>query len=375
MKAAAARTARLARRQLIAAVQRRRDVAALRRQVPRPRVPLGVADRGGVSHGPHIGVVTVAPWHDSLGDVATERATIDHLGGRGVPTRQVLPSASPAGPGPSPAALVVGGGDLLTCPSDPVWRSALDRYCIPGRHLLNAVGLDPDRVLDRDRYAHLADYRLLSCRDEPGAEFIAEVTGRDVSLVPCPATLVAPAEFAVLGQLPGYEEVGRLRPGGFAVVHRHPAMEVAVAALRSQMPVVTVDMQRWRRYPLIGEDVALPSHDPCVAMALVAEAAVVVTISLHLAIFAIGSGTPLAVLDQGDPQGKKVKRYLERAGAGVVVTHDRRELFGVADAHAALVKDVGAAERERARAHLAAIVSASREALGEAEGAGHGGAP
>lgn len=299
---------------------------------------------------PPVGLLTAGVWHDSIGDVATAQATVDGLALRGIPVRQ-LPWPGDARPSET---LVIGGGGLLTRPVNRAWDAMLD-YRVRGPHVLNAVGINVDSADDEDDLSYLREYRLVSVRDEVGAEALARFVD-DVSIVPCPATLVPSMPFSELVRLPDFSSLSELEPSGYAVVHRHPSLERVPASL--EMPTVVVDMQAWIGRPWCGGGLSVPTRSPTVAMTLVRHARCVFGLSLHLAIFALASGVPFSYLDLRDRQGRKVTRYLVRAGIDSTRCTEWQDLPAAATDNADAIRRVGALERVRAEAHLDAIATA-----------------
>lgn len=219
--------------------------------------------------------------------------------------------------------LVVGGGDLLSDDPAGPWKAIKPWFRPRGRHVLNAVGVDPAAV-DRLDLSYLSEYRMVTVRDDLASlgNLVARVD--NVRSVPCPATLVEPLPWEVLCSLPEHGPYLRgLEPGGYVVVHRHQRLHrAAVAVLRRRLPVLVVDVQHHRRQPWVlpGCRVVPVTHSPAVVMTLVANAMAVLTVSLHLAVFALGTGAPFAVRDHPGYQLGKIHRYLARAGIEEAIT-------------------------------------------------------
>jgi hypothetical protein len=251
-----------------------------------------------------VGVLTAAPWHDSLGDIAASDATGAGLARRRVPAYPVAVGA------PGPDHLVIGGGDLLYGGTQEPWASLLARFRVPGPHVLNAVGVDPATVHAID-WTFTRDYLLVSVRDDEIAHEVSRhVDG--IRSVPCPATLIDPLPWDLAVSLPGYPGLSDLAPGGYVVVHRHPAVERLASSIEG--PVVVVDMQAWASHPWRVGGLQVRTHSPGLVATIISNARAVVAHSLHIAILAIGRATPFSVVDTGDRQSDKVRRYLRRAG-------------------------------------------------------------
>jgi Polysaccharide pyruvyl transferase len=295
-----------------------------------------------------IGVLTAAPWHNSIGDIATEEATLFHLAHAGV-------AAAPVSVGGTDVeCLVIGGGDIIEHDhghghGEP-WSDLLAHFRQPGRHVLNAVGVEPD-IIDLVDWSFASDYRLVTVRDLVAADRLAEHLP-SVRARPCPATLLEPLPLDFVTGMPGYEplrELGR----DYVVVHRHPAVaKVARRVHGRDTPTVAVDPQAWRQYPWRGPALQLPW------LAVVAGARAVVTYSLHLAIFALSQSVPFAVVDLGadDGQSNKVRRYLARAGLEDAMNPLGDDPLRRAESLRARVAEVSSAERAEATAHLDDVV-------------------
>lgn len=302
-----------------------------------------------------IGVLTVAPWHNSLGDIASSEATVTHLVDAGFAARPVIC------PGDGdPAHLVIGGGDLLGGTSR--WRAIKRRFEVPGPHVLNAVGVDLASIDDID-WAFTADYRLVTVRDDDTAAALRPRLPA-VRAVPCPATLIEPLPWEQLIALPGYRALRGLEPGAYVLVHRHPQLRRAARQLGRDagLPLVVVDVQAHAQHPWGRAGLVMaPTHSPRVMVTLVRHARLVVSCSLHLCIFAIGQDVPFAMLYRDGYQAEKIRRYLARAGVEDACCEDRRRLVDVAQGLESRVAAVGESERALALAHLDAVDAALRD--------------
>jgi hypothetical protein len=105
---------------------------------------------------------------------------------------------------------------------------------------------------------------------------------------------------------------------GYVVVHRNPVTAPVALWLRARrVPIVVVDVQPFKAMSWRWGGITVPmTFDTSILGGLVASAVGVVSFSLHLAIFAIATGTPVAVADTGDHRSRKMLRYLARAGIG-----------------------------------------------------------
>ena len=294
-------------------------------------------------------VSTVAPFHNSIGDLSTAQVTQEYLARRGRPSylTSFWDHDHPH--------VVLGGGEIVGAPTRGAWTDVKPAFLPHGEHVLNAVGVQPD-VLRLD-LGMLSDYRYVAVRDHEGAEVLAEGAGIAPAVVPCPATLQPGIPLAVLAALPRFERLARLVPGTYVVVHRHPTLNRAARRLaRSGHPVVVVDMQAHARHRWYPTGLVLPwTHSPLVVQGLVDSALAVLTSSLHLAIFAIGAGKPFAAIDTGDAQSDKVRRYLRRAGLEDAMSRapDLEMALGLRDRVAA----ASLVERRAATAHLERVLA------------------
>ena len=299
-------------------------------------------------------VATVAPWHSSVGDWATGEVTQRELARRQVPS-VVHQGPIEARPG---RTYVIGGGDLFSAKADR-WRDAKAAFRVPGRHVANAVGLDLSSVPSID-WSFAADYPLFTVRDHESAAALADLVPA-VRAVPCPATLIEGAPLEWITQRVGFEALRPLCPGGYVVVHRHPMMAPVALWLRSRrVPVVVVDVQPFKALSWRWGGITVPmTFDTSVIGGLVANAMGVVSFSLHLAIFAIGAGTPFAVADGADYQTRKMRRYLARAGVEdrVVRRRDVRRLAAMAIDRSG-IDACSARERGAANEHLDEVARA-----------------
>ncbi len=255
-------------------------------------------------------VCTVAPFHNSVGDQSTAEVTQMWLTRLGAPS--YLTSFWNCEETATPT--VIGGGDLLGRPLAGPWASIKPAFLPRGPNLTNAVGIDL-ATFDDDCAEVMQDYRYISVRDRESVELLSD-KGLSASATPCPATLQDGPEFKVLLSLPRLGALSELKEKGYYVLHKHPRLEqVANDLRRSKTPFVVVDMQGHAEHSWYGGGIVLDSvHSPSVIRSLVASSAGVFTVSLHLAVFAVGAGVPFAVSRGDSYQADKTLRYLRRAG-------------------------------------------------------------
>lgn len=299
-----------------------------------------------------VGVLTVAPFHNSLGDISTADVTQRWLSLSGIPADHTSfwePS--------SRRLLVVGGGELVGAPKHGPWHTIKPMMLPHGPHALNAVGIDL-RSFETSDIEKLAQYRYVSVRDTAAAERLTDA-GIDVRAVPCPASLQPYLPLEVVKQLPKYQCLRGLERDEYVVVHRHPSLSKTARSLqRAGARVVVVDMQAHARHPWpAGVGVEVPATHSAIAIkGIVQAASLVLTSSLHLAIFALSEGQAFACIDTADHQADKVRRYLERAGIEEAMS-DPPELVHTAGMVAKRSAGVGALERARAADHLDSLAA------------------
>jgi hypothetical protein len=295
-------------------------------------------------------VSTVAPFHNSIGDLSTAQVTQEYLARRGRPSylTSFWDHDHPH--------VVLGGGEIVGAPASGAWTDVKPSFLPRGEHVLNAVGVQRD-VLRLD-LGMLRDYRYVAVRDPVGAQILAEGARIEPAVVPCPATLQPGIPLAVLAVLPRFERLARLVAGDYIVVHRHPSLiRAALRLARSGHQVVVVDMQAHARHRWFPTGLVLPwTHSPMVVQGLVDSAQAVLTSSLHLAIFAIGAGKPFAAIDTRNPQSDKVRRYLRRAGLEEAMGPDVTLEMALAMRDRVAVAAI--AERAAATAHLERVLAA-----------------
>lgn len=294
-------------------------------------------------------VSTVAPFHNSIGDLSTAQVTQEYLARRGRPSylTSFWDHEHPH--------VVLGGGEIVGAPSSGAWTDVKPAFLPCGEHVLNAVGVQRD-VLRLD-LGMLEAYRYVAVRDPVGAEILAEGARIEPAVVPCPATLQPGIPLTVLAALPRFERLARLVAGEYVVVHRHPSLIPAALRLaRAGHPVVVVDMQAHARHRWFPTGLVVPwTHSPMVIQGLVDAAQAVLTSSLHLAIFAIGAGKPFAAIDTRNAQSDKVRRYLRRAGLEDAM--GREVDLDMALAMRERVAAASIAERAAATAHLERVLA------------------
>jgi hypothetical protein len=313
----------------------------------------GPADEFEEPRSPAVPVSTVAPFHNSIGDISTAIVTQQYLSTHGIP------SYSTSFWDTRHPTIVIGGGEIIGFPKVSAWRHVRAHFLPEGRHALNAVGFD--LKTDPAPLSLIANYKYVSVRDHD----IAAVFRRycdDVAVVPCPATLQQGIPLALAQSIPRYEILNGLEPGGYIVIHRHPTLVQLAAKLRRQgHKLVVVDMQAHAQHPWKARDIVIPAiHSPEVVKGLVDSASAVLTASLHLAIFAISAGKPFAAVENGTSQSDKVRRYLERAGINDVMGGVDSDLLELAMRAKDRVIEVSASERAATQQHLRAMTEAVR---------------
>lgn len=241
----------------------------------------------------------------SVGDIAIAMATTQSLVTRGVAVyetcRKPVLSQKPT--------LVIGGGHIL--PQERGCRNGLyDQFLVKGKHILNSVGVRVHE-LQNHSWEYLENYRYLSVRDVPSFESIRKhVPAKEIYLTPCPATLLKPMEFEEMVKLPDFEWLEQEQ--NYVLIHPVDNLRLMrnipgdAIAIETQPWLQRVSNSRWRSVPY--------THSPEVLASVVSRASMVITRSLHLAIFAISNGIPFCchTLKQ-DAQTEKLKSYFQRA--------------------------------------------------------------
>ncbi|MFV0445680.1 MAG: polysaccharide pyruvyl transferase family protein [Planctomycetaceae bacterium] len=247
-------------------------------------------------------------WASNAGDVATALCTANGLAARGIPVCRV--------PRERGNLTIVGGGDLLTPGSltSPLYRD-LKSPCI-----YNAVGGDPAAVAAVGGRASLATAIGLSVRD---SQLAAALGGEGARVAPCPATLIDPLQWDIACSVPRWGALNQYTTKKFIVVHARPECFGVANGAAEHVVAMESAPYTWTRWEAQGW--LLPwTHAPELLASVIAKASAVVTLSLHMSIFALAVGTPFCVLDAGTPQTEKCRRYWERAGFGEVMYRGRR---------------------------------------------------
>lgn len=251
-----------------------------------------------------VNLATTGAQVTSVGDIAIALATSQALASRGVVVHET------SGPFNPNQKTVVGGGHILG--ADPKAKNGMfNPFRIPGSHLLNAVGIRVHEPITLG-FTYLKDYRYLSVRDGVSKTVIERSLNksRDIHLVPDPAMLIKPTPLKIVSRLP---ELGwLLNEKDYVCVH---AVDTIVDMKNIPSSAISVETQpwlqrgfcyRWRSVPRI--------HSPEIISSVVSRASMVVTRSLHLAIFALTNGIPFCCVVYGrDPQSEKLRNYFLRA--------------------------------------------------------------
>jgi hypothetical protein len=181
-------------------------------------------------------------------------------------------------------ALLIGGGELIRAPGHPFY----DAFRVPGRHLLNAVG-----VLDGSQTDYLKDYRLVTARTEADRQRLG--TG---SVSPCPTVLLG----TILSPSTPSPEI----PGGAIGLHlSYPLHAEAVKLIpflrqKASRPIVLLPLTHYNEdfYLLDVLGKSLPGSTrlerllPAEAFRIIGKLSALVTTSLHAMLFAYVQGIP-----------------------------------------------------------------------------------
>ncbi|RYE73104.1 MAG: polysaccharide pyruvyl transferase family protein [Oxalobacteraceae bacterium] len=303
-----------------------------------------------------IPVSTVAPFHNSIGDISTGQVTQNFLSIDGIP------SYSTSFWDTNHKTIVIGGGEIIGFPARGAWSKLKPLFLPNGNHILNAIGFDIGTGTETD-LGVLGDYKYVSVRDHLIAEqFHKYAPG--LAVVPCPATLQYGIPLPLIKALPRFEFLRPLEEDNYIVVHRHPKMEPIAKRLRKLgHRLVIVDMQAHAKHPWRNSnDFIVPPglHSPELIQGLVNSAHAIVTVSLHLAIFSIGANKPFAAVSDATAQSAKVKRYLTRAGIESVLAKKDDDLFSLALENRFKLSAVSASEKAKTLQHLQNVAKAAR---------------
>jgi len=318
------------------------------------------------SFGPHssfgttlteaIPVSTVAPFHNSIGDISTGQVTQNFLAAAGIP------SYSTSFWDTDHKTIVIGGGEIIGFPSRGAWSKLKPLFLPRGNHILNAIGFDIGTGNETD-LGVLREYKYVSVRDN----LIAEQFGKyspNLAVVPCPATLQYGIPLTLIKALPRFEFLRPLEENNYIIVHRHPKMEPVAKRLRQLgHRLVIVDMQAHAKHPWrSSSDLIVPTglHSPELIQGLVNSAFAVVTVSLHLAIFSIGANKPFAAVADETAQSAKVRRYLTRAGIDAVLADKQADLLSLALENRSNISSASVREKAKTLQHLQHVAKAAR---------------
>jgi hypothetical protein len=322
-----------------------------------PQVPsFGPHSTFGMSEQEAIPVSTVAPFHNSIGDISTGQVTQNYLAANGIP------SYSTSFWDKDHKTIVIGGGEIIGFPTVSAWSKLKPLFLPRGNHILNAIGFDIGTGTDAD-LGVLADYKYVSVRDDLIAERFRKYS-TNLAVVPCPATLQYGIPLSLIKALPRFEFLRPLEENNYIVVHRHPNMEAIAKRLRKMgYRLVVVDMQAHAKHPWSNaNDFIVPTglHSPELIQGLVNSAFAIVTVSLHLAIFSIGANKPFAAVSDETKQSAKVRRYLARAGIDAVMADKQDDLLSLALQYRSDLSAASASEKAKTLRHLQDVAAAAR---------------
>jgi glycosyltransferase involved in cell wall biosynthesis len=183
------------------------------------------------------------------------------------------------------ATLIIGGGELIRSPGDPFY----DVFRVPGRHILNTVG-----VLDGVNTRYLDEYRLVSVRSQADCERL----GRG-QVVPCLTLLfgdyLAPAQplpdipQGAIGINLNYTAQGDLAPFIDWLRRSAPGPIVWLSATHYNAD----DLLLRELAAAVPHSILLPKLSPDDIFRVIGKLSILVSSSYHAGLFAYAQGVPL----------------------------------------------------------------------------------
>lgn len=253
------------------------------------------------------------------------------------------------------AALVIGGGELFRAPDHPFF----DAYRVPGRHILNSVG-----VLSGEDTGYLREYRHVAVRSQSDKDLIG--FGQ---VVPCPTLLYA-------DYLPSGEPPITLPEGAIGVqVHTSSIKDTwqFIRWLRERQPgpVFFLPIMHYAHDTELMNIIAryvpgaqvLPVMSPDDVFRTIGQFRFLISSSLHATYFAYTQGVPFVAWTGP----KKLRAFLSERELLACGFANEQELFVKFDA--ALAWDGFSPHQEQdritCRDSVSAIVDHARQALAE----------
>ena len=284
-------------------------------------------------------LITVAPWHDSIGDAAIEQATITAFAEQNIAliSRACILNKN--------RAAIFGGGRVLSPKTKDVLKNdrfamALQQFQIPGPHIINAA-----EATHGGDYSYLSDYLHVSVRDQHSFNMVKDFC--NPILAPCTAAMMTDQYGSLLRRMPGYGWLDRQLDEPYIIVDCDLPIE-------SELKIVRVDTRYWAERPC-KSDIVNPFRRPEVLCTLLEYAEAALCSSLHLSILAAAQKCPFVIHDE--TQQTKRTRYWKRAGVAdkvCCVTFD--EMLPKAFAMSSdVVTDIANAEYQAALENVTAM--------------------
>jgi glycosyltransferase involved in cell wall biosynthesis len=224
---------------------------------------------------------------DNMGDQAIGLVLRRALSAYGLPTEIVDPfTANPH----DLAMLVIGGGELIRTPGDPFY----DAFRVPGNHVLNPVG-----VLDGSATSYLADYRIVTTRSQSSKSKLARG-----EVYPCLSLVYGdyvpsiPMAVDIPKSALGIHAMPRNSEESLALIHYLRKADIG--------PIVWLPVTHYANDEALMREMAkhvpgsvlLPKLPPDDIYKVIGSLRMLVTASLHAAIFAYAQDVPFISIER-----------------------------------------------------------------------------
>ncbi len=205
--------------------------------------------------------------------------------------------------------IIIGGGELIRELGDPFY----DLYRVPGKHILNAIGVHNPSELD-----YLREYQFVSVRSEEDKKQISNlVNGLDIKISPCPTILIKEL-FPEIKQLPGLEQ--KLNPVigvhiNAASFQRQPSLIMEMKKINHKYEILLFPFTLYQNderfltsiQKILPNAKIFPKNDPLDVLSGIGGVDLMISCSLHATIFAYVNKIPLLSF----PLYPKIKYFLE----------------------------------------------------------------
>jgi hypothetical protein len=205
------------------------------------------------------------------------------------------------------STIVIGGGELIRALGDPFY----DQYRVPGRHILNSIGAYFPTDLE-----YLEEYKLITVRSETDRVALSSyIKNKDISVVPC-TTILMKELFPEL-------ESQRANTEGLPVIGIHinaaafnklPGLIDSFKMLNKKYRIVLFPFTLYQNDRNLLESIQLflpnaavfPSEDPFQVFKAIGTMDLMISSSLHAAIFAYLNEIPFL----SNPVYPKIHNFL-----------------------------------------------------------------